>query len=123
MPLLREHLPADPGPPFATRRSSRSSPTGRCLSEYVDGDLPEERFQWAYLDRFQNEAFWRDDETFDVLNGLFENQWGRDVRAARLVAIEFQGQLAGRLEPLKARAARLLERLSKPKSAGFRTRP
>ena len=47
------------------------------------------------------------------MNGLFENQWGRDVKAARLVAVEFQGQLAGRLEPLKARAARLLERLSK----------
>ena len=47
------------------------------------------------------------------LNSLFENEWGRDVRAARLVAVEFQGQLAGRLEPLKARAARMLERLSK----------
>jgi hypothetical protein len=47
------------------------------------------------------------------LNGLFENEWGRDVRAARLVAMEFQGQLAGRLEPLKVRATRMLERMSK----------
>jgi hypothetical protein len=54
---------------------------------------------------------WRDDETFDALNSLFENQWGRDMKAARLVALEFQGQLAGRLEPLKTRAARQLERL------------
>ena len=61
----------------------------------------------------RREAVWRDDETFAVLNSLFENQWGRDVRAARLVAVEFQAQLAGRLEPLKARAARLLERLSR----------
>jgi hypothetical protein len=48
----------------------------------------------------------------DVDRFLFENEWGRAVRAARLVAVEFQGQLAGRLEPLKARAARMLERLS-----------
>ena len=46
------------------------------------------------------------------MNSLFENAWGRDVRAARLVAAEFQGQLAGRLEPLKTRAARMLERLA-----------
>ena len=81
------------------------------LAEYVDGHLPEERFQWAYLDRLEKEAVWRDDETFDVLNGLFENQWGRDLKAAWVVAVEFQGQLAGRLEPLKLRAARMLERL------------
>ena len=79
------------------------------LSKFVRGELPEERFQWGYLERLANEALWRDDETFAVLNSLFENEWGRDVRAARLVAVEFQGQLAGRLE---ARAARLLERLS-----------
>ena len=66
----------------------------------------------GYLDRLAKEALWRDDETFALLNSLFENEWGRDVRAARLVAVEFQGQLAGRLEPLKARAARMLERLS-----------
>ena len=34
-------------------------------------------------------------ETFELLNSLFENAWGRDVQAARLVAVEFQGQLAG----------------------------
>jgi len=114
VPLLREHLPADPGPTVRNEAAVSLEPYRVLLSRYVDGELPEERFQWAYLDRFQNEAFWRDDETFDVLNGLFENEWGRDVRAARLVALEFQGQLAGRLEPLKVRAARMLERLSKP---------
>ena len=62
--------------------------------------------------RLAKEAQWRDDETFTLLNGLFENEWGRDVRAARLVAVESQGQLAGRIEPLNVRAARLLERLS-----------
>jgi hypothetical protein len=113
VPLLREHLPADAGPTVRNEAVVTLEPYRALLSKYVDGDLPEERFQWAYLERFQKEAIWRDDQTFDVLNGLFENQWGRDVRAARLVALEFQGQLAGRLEPLKARAARMLERLSK----------
>jgi len=113
VPLLREHLPASIGPTVRNEAAVSLEPYRALLSKYVDGDLAEERFQWAYLDRFQKEAIWRDDETFDVLNGLFENQWGRDVRAARLVALEFQGQLAGRLEPLKARAARMLDRLAK----------
>ena len=54
---------------------------------------------------------WRDQESFALLNALFENPSGRDVYPARLVAVEFQGQLAGRVVPLKARASRLLERL------------
>ena len=85
----------------------------RLLSEFVGGHLPEERFQWSYLERLEREAGWRDDETFAVLNSLFENEWGRDARAARLIAVEFQGQLAGRLDPLKARAARMLEHLER----------
>ena len=79
---------------------SRHDPSGR-------GPAPG-----GHLERLANEALWRDDETFALLNSLFENEWGRDVRAARLVAVEFQGQLAGRLEPLTDRAARMLERLS-----------
>jgi len=113
VPLLREHLPAAAGPTIRNEAVVTLEPYRALLSKYVDGGLPEERFQWAYLERFQKEAIWRDDETFEVLNSLFENQWGRDVRAARLVSVEFQGQLAGRLEPLKVRAARLLERLLK----------
>ena len=81
------------------------------LSRFVQGELPEERFQWSYLERLAKDALWRDDETFALLDSLFENDRGRDVSAARLVAVEFQGQLAGRLEPLKTRAVRLLDRI------------
>jgi bacillithiol system protein YtxJ len=112
VPLLDEHLPADVGPPVRNEAVVTLEPYRRLLSAFVGGRLPEERFQWSYLERLEQEAVWRDDETFDVLNSLFENASGRDVRAARLVAVEFQGQLAGRLEPLKARAARMLERLA-----------
>jgi len=112
IPLLREHLPADAGPPVRNEAVVTLEPYRRLLSAFVDGTLPEERFQWGYLDRLQKDALWRDDETFALLNSLFENEWGRDVQAARLVAVEFQGQLAGRLEPLKERAARMLERLA-----------
>ena len=49
------------------------------LSQFLEGQLPEERFQWGYLDRLAKEALWRDDETFALLNSLFENEWGRDV--------------------------------------------
>lgn len=111
VPLLREHLPSDVGPRVCNEAVVKIDRYRTLLSEYVAGRLPEERFQWAYLERLASEAIWRDDETFEVLNGLFDNPWGRDVKAAQAVALEFQGQLAGRLEPLKARAARMLERL------------
>jgi len=111
VPLLREQLPSEVGPPVRNEAVVTLEPYRVLLSEYVNGNLPEERFQWAYLERLEKEAIWRDDETFELLNGLFENPSGRDVRAARLVALEFQAQLAGRLEPLKNRAARMLGRL------------
>lgn len=112
VPLLREHLPAEVGPPVRNEAVTTLEPYRALLSQFLDGTLPEERFQWAYLDRLAKEALWRDDETFARLNSLFENPWGRDVKSARLIAVEFQGQLAGRLEPLRSRAARLLEQLS-----------
>ena len=112
VPLLREHLPVEVGPPVRNEAVITLDPYRALLSQFLEGNLPEERFQWAYLDRLAKEVLWRDDETFALLNSLFENEWGRDVKSARLVAVEFQGQLAGRLEPLKTRAARMLERLS-----------
>ena len=117
VPLLREHLPVEVGPPVRNEAVVTLEPYRRCCRSYCRASLPEERFQWGYLDRLAKEALWRDDETFALLNSLFENEWGRDVRPARLVAVEFQGQLAGRLEPLKARAARMLERLSGAETA------
>jgi len=112
VPLLREQLPVDVGPAVKNDAVVTLEPYRALLTRFLDGQLPEERFQWGYLDRLAKEAIWRDDETFALLNSLFENEWGRDVRAARLVAVEFQGQLAGRLEPLTGRAARMLERQS-----------
>ena len=97
VPLLAEHLPAEVGPPVRNEAVVTLDSYRRLLSEFVAGALPEERFQWGYLERLEKEALWRDDDTFGVLNSLFDNEWGRDVRAARLVAVEFQGQLAGRL--------------------------
>jgi hypothetical protein len=107
-----EHLAPAVGPRVRNEAVVTLEPYRVLLSEFLEGRLPEERFQWGFLDRLVKEAQWRDDETFALLNGLFENESGRDVTAARLVAVEFQGQLAGRLEPLKTRAARLLDRLS-----------
>lgn len=116
--LLRDHLPAEIGSPVQNAAVVTLDPYRRLLSAFVSGTLPDERFQWAYLDRLEKEALWRDDSTFDCVNGLFENPWGRELKAARLVAIEFQGQLAGTREALAVRAARLLERLSSKDAPG-----
>jgi hypothetical protein len=111
VPLLADALPDEIGAPVRNEAIVSLAPYRALLADYLSGSLPEERFQWAYLERLEKDALWRDDETFALLNGLFENPSGRDLRAARAVAAEFQAQLAGRLEPLKARAARMLERL------------
>jgi hypothetical protein len=112
VPRLHEALPAELGPPVCNEAVTTLEPYRALLSRFLEGELPEERFQWGYLDRLAKEALWRDDETFALLNSLFENASGRVVQPARLVAVEFQGQLAGRLEPLTTRAARLLEQMS-----------
>jgi monothiol bacilliredoxin len=111
VPLLRERLPVDVGPPVRNDAVVTLEPYRALLTRFLEGELPEERFQWGYLDRLAKEALWRDDPEFELLNSLFENAWGRDVQSARLVAVEFQGQLGGRLEPLATRATRLLARI------------
>jgi hypothetical protein len=112
VPLLAEHLPASHGPHVRNPAVVSLDPYRRLLASFLDGTLPDPRFQWGYLDRLEKEARWRDDETFALLNGLFENPSGRDVRPAQLIAAEFQAQLAGTREPLPARAQRLLDRLA-----------
>lgn len=109
--LMQEHLPSTIGPRVVNRKAVSLDAYRRLLKDFTEGRLQEERFQWAFLERLEKEATWRDDESFALLNGLFENADGREVRPARLVAHEFQGQLAGRLEPLKDRAAALMARI------------
>ncbi|MGD9903668.1 MAG: monothiol bacilliredoxin BrxC family protein [Vicinamibacterales bacterium] len=108
--LLAASLPAVPGRRVVNDEVVSLAPYRALASAFVAGRLPEERFQWAFLERLAKEAAWRDDETFARLDALFENPWGRDVVPARAVAHEFQAVLAGRLEPLTTRAARWLAR-------------
>ena len=110
--LKDAHLPAAVGPRVVNPRVVSLDAYRSLLTSFIDGSLPEERFTWAYLERLEKESAWRDEATFAQLDRLFENPWGRQVQPARLVAHEFQAQLAGRLEPLKVRAARLLEEMT-----------
>ncbi len=114
--LMQEHLPSVTGARVVNEQVVSLAPYHALLGDFTEGRLPAERFQWAYLERLERESTWRDDETFDLLNGLFENPWGREVRAARLVAREFQGQLAGQIEPLKDRALNLIGRIQARKA-------
>jgi len=106
--LMAGELPSTIGPRVVNDEAVSLEGFRKLLTEFVADRLPEERFQWSYLERLEKEATWRDDATFGLLNGLFENPDGRDVKPARLVAREFQAQLAGRAGPLKARAGELL---------------
>jgi monothiol bacilliredoxin len=110
--LLAEHLPLEVGPPIRNEAVVSLEPYRALLRAFVAGELREELFQWAYLERLEKESSWRDQATFEALNALFENPWDRDVRPARLVSVEFKAGLAGQQEPLRARVARTLERLA-----------
>jgi bacillithiol system protein YtxJ len=112
LPLLRGHLPAIVGPAVYNEAVASMAPYLTLLEQFLAGTLAEERFQWNWLDRLKQDAVWRDDDSFALLDGLFPNEAGRAIEPARVVAAEFQGQLAGRLEPLAARAARLAPRLA-----------
>ncbi|MEZ5319137.1 MAG: DUF2847 family protein [Vicinamibacterales bacterium] len=107
-PELASHLPSPPGPRVVNDAVISLAPYRALLEAFVSGGLPQPRFEWAWLERLQREAPWRDEETFARLDALFEHPDGRDLQPARAIAIEFQAQLAGRREPLEARARRLL---------------
>jgi bacillithiol system protein YtxJ len=110
VPRLREHLPDTIDTAVRNEAAVSLDPYRRLLSALVRGEIQDERFQWSYLERLERDAEWRDEETVRRLAGLFD--WhAREIRAARIVAHEFQARLAGRAEPLQARAARLLDDL------------
>jgi hypothetical protein len=112
LPALSEHLPPAIGDTVRNDAVLSVEPYRALLRAFLAGELPEERFQWAYLERLEKDAVWRDDETFTALDGLFVNPAGRELRAARLVALEFQSTLAGTAVPLRRRAVASLQRLA-----------
>jgi bacillithiol system protein YtxJ len=111
LPLLRAHLPALVGPAVYNPAVATLAPYIALIDQFLAGTLPDERFQWNWLDRLARDAVWRDDDSFGELDRLFPNAAGRALEPARVIAAEFQAQLAGRLEPLGARAARVRQRL------------
>jgi hypothetical protein len=74
---VRDALPDEIGAPVRNEAIVSLAPYRALLADYLSGSLPEERFQWAYLERLEKDALWRDDETFALLNGLFENPSGQ----------------------------------------------
>ena len=101
VPALREHLPAEAGPRVQNEAVVTLEPYLRllpriCRRRAPGGALP------VGLSRSPPEGsdLARRRDVCAVEQPVRE-QWGRDVHAARLVALEFQGQLAGRLQPLK----------------------
>src|SRR6476620_10981326 len=59
VPVLRMQLPADVGPPVRNEAVVTLEPYRVLLSQFLQGQLPEERFQWGYLERLAKEALWR----------------------------------------------------------------
>ena len=80
VPMLREHLSVEVGPPVRSEEVVTIEPYRVLLSRLLQGTLPEERFQWGYLDRLAKEALWRDDETF--ARGRVSGSARRPARAA-----------------------------------------
>ena len=91
------------GPACATRRRFARAPIAHLLEEFVAGTLPEERFQWA-LSRSarRRRPSWRDDEAFELLNGVVREPLG-PRRSGR------RGSIAHRVPGAAGRPARAAE--------------
>jgi len=116
-PLLLASLPVHIGKPIRNPAVVGLQAYLDLLDGYIAGRLSEERFQWGYLDRLKKEADWRSDPDFELLNSLFPNPDGRAFTPGKVVALEFQAQLAGQAEPLLKRARRLRERVEAHQAA------
>ena len=110
--VLAEHLPPSPGPRVVNPAVVSLDRYRGLLEDFVASRLPEDRFQWDYLDRLAKEASWRDDQAFALLTSVFDGTWDRDFKPARVIAHEFQGKIAGRVTPLRERAERLLKQIT-----------
>lgn len=110
-PLLMATLPVHLGKPVRNPAVVGLGAYLDLLDRYIAGTLSEERFQWGYLGRLQKEAGWRSEADFALLNSLFPNPDGRAFTPGKVVALEFQAQIAGRAEPLLERAKRLRARM------------
>ena len=93
--LLTEHLPPSAGPRVVNPQVVSLEGYRKLLEDFVTGTLPEEQFQWAYLDRLAKEASWRDDGTIERLTSLFDGPWARDFKPARVIAHNSRGSSRG----------------------------
>ncbi len=110
-PLLAQHLPLEVGPAVQNPEVISLKPYADWLDRFIEGRIKDEQFQWGYLDLLCKEAGWRSEADFALLNGLFPNPAGREVKPASIVALEFQAQLAGQAESLLERARVLRGRI------------
>ncbi len=118
-PLLLQSLPVHIGKPVRNPAVAGLHVYRDLLDRFLRGQLSEERFQWGYLDQLKREAGWRSDQDFDLLNSLFPNPDGRAFTPGKVVALEFQAQLAGKAEPLLERARRLRLRMEESPADEF----
>lgn len=110
-PLLEQYLPAQLGETIINPKVASFQPYRNLLDKLIAGELREEKFQWDYLDLLKQEAGWRSDEDFELLDSLFENPYGRKVQPALIVGLEFKAQLEGKSTPLIERARALKNKL------------
>jgi hypothetical protein len=110
-PLLLQWLPQEIGEPVCNPAVVGLQAYRDLLDRFIAGQLSEERFQWAYLDRLKSEASWRSDADFALLNSLFPNPDGRSFSPAKVIALEFQAQLKTTATPLIERARALRARM------------
>jgi hypothetical protein len=81
--LLHERLPSTIGPRVVNPQVVSLDGYRRLLEEFVAGRLPEERFQWAYLDRLAKDASWR---TMRHLAGVVVRTRGPVISGPRVIA-------------------------------------
>jgi bacillithiol system protein YtxJ len=112
-PKLETHLPEHDGAQASpTGKTTNMTPYAALMDRFIEGQIPEQQFQWTYLEMFRNDANLRSQEEFSLLDSLFGNPDDHHIHAGAIMQLEAQHQQSGQAAPLVERVKILRERLS-----------
>jgi bacillithiol system protein YtxJ len=112
-PSFEQHLPeTESTATSATGKTTNMAPYAGLMDQFITGKIPEQQFQWTYLEMFRNDANLRSQEEFALLDSLFGNPDDHHIHAGAIMQLEAQQQATGQAVPLLERVKILREQLN-----------
>jgi bacillithiol system protein YtxJ len=111
-PSFQRFLPeTDNAQASPTGKTTNMTPYATLMDQFITGQIPEQQFQWTYLEMFRNDASLRSQEEFALLDSLFGNPDDHHIHAGAIMQLEAQQQATGQAAPLLERVKNLREQL------------